>query len=111
MVLASGCAFLTGTIKWLYCESESGLSKGRAQALPFYFETEGVDQMPKFSELNLQKLKSDLDQKDSDFIAEMKAIRIATDSKLSASKAQLDNVLTELRQFDRETKNQFKNPA
>jgi hypothetical protein len=40
MVLAIGFAFLKGTIKWLYCNSESVLSKGRAQALPFYFETE-----------------------------------------------------------------------
>jgi hypothetical protein len=40
MVLAIRFTFLTGTIKWLYCDNESVLSKGRAQALPFNFETE-----------------------------------------------------------------------
>jgi hypothetical protein len=63
-----------------------------------------TDQMPKFSELNISQMKADLDKKDAEFIAEMKAIRIATNAKLAASKIQLDSMLTELRQFDRETK-------
>ena len=41
MALAGRRSFLTGIIKWLYCDRESVLSKGRAQALPFNFETEG----------------------------------------------------------------------
>ena len=84
-----------------------GYSKGRAQALPFNFETGRIDQMPKFSELNISQMKADLDKKDAEFIAEMKAIRIATNAKLAASKIQLDSMLTELRQFDRETKKSF----
>lgn len=64
--------------------------------------------MPKFSDLNIAQLKADLDQKDADFIAEMKALRIDTDAKIAASKIQLDKLLSELGRFDKETKNAFR---
>lgn len=64
--------------------------------------------MPKFSDLNIAQLKADLDQKDADFIAEMKALRIDTDTKIAASKIQLDALLSELSRFDKETNNAFR---
>ncbi len=64
--------------------------------------------MPKFSDLNIAQLKADLDQKDADFISEMKALRIATDAKIAASKIQLDALLSELSRFDKETNKAFR---
>lgn len=64
--------------------------------------------MPKFSDLNIAQLKADLDQKDADFIAEMKALRIDTNTKIAASKIQLDLLLSELSRFDKETNNAFR---
>ena len=57
--MACGCSFLTGIIKWLYCCSDSGLRRGRAKALPFYFETGRIDQMTEaLQKMPLNKIKA-----------------------------------------------------
>lgn len=61
----------------------------------------------KFSELNLDAMQADLDKKHAEFMADMEKIRLATNAKLDAASKQLDAMLTELKQFDKETNNAF----
>jgi len=63
--------------------------------------------MPKFSDLNLDQMKTDLDKEHAAFMAEMEAIRISAQIKIDAASVALDQMLSELRQFDIETKNAF----
>lgn len=65
--------------------------------------------MARFSDLDLNAMKKDLEKKDAEFMAEMQAIRIDAANKINAAKNAMDQVLTELRQFDAETKNAFNN--
>lgn len=63
--------------------------------------------MPKFSDLDLNALKTRLDQKHDDFMAEMKQKRIAHEKQINALSDQLDTMLGELKKFDHETKGAF----
>jgi|SaaInlV_120m_DNA_3_1039746.scaffolds.fasta_scaffold73277_2 hypothetical protein len=45
MVLADRCAFLTGIIKWLYCDSESDIVRAGRKLCPFTLKPKGTDQM------------------------------------------------------------------
>jgi len=63
--------------------------------------------MPKFSDLDLNALKSRLDQKHDDFMQEMKQKRIAHEKQINALVNQMDTMLNQLKQFDKETKGAF----
>ena len=61
----------------------------------------------KFSEINLGAIQADIDAKDAEFLAAMRAIRAETDEKLSVIRRKLGAMLSELAEFDRETHNAY----
>jgi len=63
--------------------------------------------MTKFSDLDLDAMKTRLDKQHADFMAEMRQKRIEHENKISLIRKDLDKILSELKQFDKETNNAF----